>query len=128
MNIWTSGGGRVATMAPGPDDVLVVTTVAGRRVSLHTVDDYGHALNVAEAAAVRMAPVPVTIKVFCLTLIEAQAFGLVPSDLCKNQTPKEEAETRELVVTTLWNLLQNGSEAKVRSQAWRMLKDLGEVK
>lgn len=127
-NIWTPGGGRVVALAPGPGDLFVVTTVSGRKVLLHPVEQFGHALKLAEAAAIRMAPVPVTIKVLSLTLTEGQAFGLIPSDLLKDETPEQEAETRQLVVKTLWQLVQNGSEQKVRSDAWRMLKELGEVK
>lgn len=95
---------------------------------LHPVEQFGYVVKLAEAAAIRMAPVPITIKVLSLTLVEAQAFGLIPADLGKDETPEQEAETRQLVVKTLWQLVQNGSEAKVRSDAWRMLKELGEVK
>lgn len=128
MNIWTPGGGHVVALAPGPGDLFVLTTVAGRKVLLHPVEQFGYAVKLAEAAAIRMAPVPVTIKVLSLTLAEGQAFGLIPADLGKDETPEQEAETRQLVVKTLWKLVQHGSEAKVRSDAWRMLQELGEVK
>lgn len=43
-------------------------------------------------------------------------------------TPEEAAEAREVAVSTLWNVVRNGSEARARNDAWRILKELGEVK
>ncbi|GGO35755.1 hypothetical protein GCM10010991_28540 [Gemmobacter aquaticus] len=126
MNIHTPGGGRVATMAPSPDDLFVVTTVAGRKVSLHTEEQFGHALKLAEAAAIRMAPVPVTIKVMSLTWAEAQRFGLIPSDLFKNEAPEQQAEWRRQIVATLWGVVYNCNQAKPRADALELLKELGE--
>jgi len=124
-NIHTPGGGRVVALSPGPDDLFVVTTVAGRKVSLHTVEQFDGALKLAERAAYRMAPVPVTIKVMSLTLAEAQQFGLIPSDLFKNETPEEDAGHRQFVVRTLWDIVRNSNEAKPRADALDMLKHLG---
>ena len=39
-NIHTPGGGRVVALSPGPDDLFVVTIVAGRTASLHTVEPH----------------------------------------------------------------------------------------
>lgn len=125
-NIWTPGGGRVATMAPGPDDLFVVTTVSGRRALMHPVGLYDLALKQAQAAAIRMAPVPVTIKVLCVTLREAQAFGFAPDDLFEGQTPQEESEWRRLMVASLYDVLRNCNEAKPRADALALLKQLGE--
>lgn len=128
-NIWTpgSGGGRVATMAPGPDDVFVVTTVGGRRALIHPVGLYEHALELAQAAAIRMAPVPMTIRVMAVTLSEAQAFGFVSDDLFEDQTPGQEAEMRQLVVSTLWTVVRHSNEARPRADALRLLKEMGEM-
>ncbi|MDP2083002.1 MAG: hypothetical protein U0934_00490 [Pseudotabrizicola sp.] len=124
-NIWTPGGGRVATMAPGPDDLFVVTAVSGRRALLHTVDQYGHALRLAEAAA-STAPMPVTIRVMPLSLREAQALGFLPSeDLISDHAPAEEADNRNLVVHTCMDVLQNCNEAAPRAEALRLLKEMG---
>lgn len=72
-NIWTPGGGRVVALAPGPGDLFVLTTVASRKVLLHPVEQFGHVVKLAEAAAIRMAPVP---KLLCTW---AQARGEKPS-------------------------------------------------
>lgn len=124
-SIHTPGGGRVVALSPGPDDLFVVTTVAGRKVSLHTVEQFGHALKLAEAAATRMAPVPLTIKVMSLTWAEAQRFGLIPSDLFKDETPEQQAEWRRQIVATLWGVVYNCNEAKPRADALALLKELG---
>lgn len=127
MNIHTPGGGRVVALSPGPDDLFVVTTVAGSNVSLHTVEQFGHALKLAEAAAIRMAPVPVTIKVLSVTLREAQRFGLIPSDLGEDETFGDDAGRRQFVIRTLWDIVRNSNQAKPRADALDMLKELGEL-
>lgn len=124
-NIWTPGGGRVVAFSPGPDDLFVVTTVAGRKVSLHPVEQFDAALKLAERVAYRMAPVPVTIKVMSLTLAEAQRFGLIPSDLFKDDTLEEGVEDRQFVIRTLWAIVRNSNQAKPRADALDMLKHLG---
>lgn len=126
-NIHTPGGGRVVALSPEPDDLFVVTTVAGRKVSLHTVEQFGHALKRAEAAANRMAPVPVSVKVLCLTLTEAQRFGLIPADLDKDETLEGDADRRQFVIRTLWDIVRNSNQAKPRADALDMLKELGEL-
>lgn len=118
-NIWTPGGGRVATMAPGPDDLFVVTTVAGRRALMHPVGLYDHALKQAEAAAIRMAPVPVTIKVLCVTLREAQAFGFAPDDLFEGQTPQEEAEWRRMMLAASMTCCATATKPSPALTRWR---------
>ncbi|WYK04082.1 hypothetical protein DWF04_013550 [Cereibacter sphaeroides f. sp. denitrificans] len=126
MNIHTPGGGRVATMAPGPDDLFVVTTISGRKALLHTVDQYQHVLKLAEEFAIRMSPVPVTIKVFCLTLRETQALGFLPEgDLLRDSTPQDEAEGRELAVQACFDVLRNSNVQRHRAEALRLLKDMG---
>ena len=126
-NIHTPGGGHVVALSPGPDDVFVVTTVAGRKVSLHTVEQFWHALKLAEAAAIRMAPVPVTIKVMSLTWAEAQRFGLIPYDLFKDETPEQQAEWRRQIVATLWGVVHNCNQAKPHADALELLGELGEL-
>lgn len=122
------GGGRVATIAPGPDDLFVVTTIAGRKVLLQPIHHYQRALEVAQAFVKAQAPTAVTVKVFALSGAEAQAMGFLPADLLQDQTPEQEAEDRQLVVSTLWNVVMQSNEAKPREDALRLLKNLGEVK
>lgn len=130
MNIWTTGamGGRVATMAPGPGDVLVLTCVNGRRVLMHPVGEYDHALKLAQAAAARMAPVPVTIRVMCLSVQEAQAMGLAPDGLFQDMTPEEDAQMRLIVVNTLHAVLRDCNEPQPRAEAMQLLRQMGELK
>lgn len=124
---WAPGGGRVATIAPGPDDLFVVTTIGGRRALFQPIFEYDQALAVAQAFVKAQAPVPVTVKVLCVTATEAKAMGFVPA-VPEAPTPEEAAEAREVAVSTLWNVVRNGSDARARNDAWRMLKELGEVK
>jgi hypothetical protein len=124
---WAPGGGRVATIAPGPDDLFVVTTIGGRRALFQPIFEYDQALAVAQAFVKAQAPVPVTVKVLCVTAAEAKAMGFVPA-VPEAPTSEEAAEAREVAVSTLWNVVRNGSDAKARNDAWRMLKELGEVK
>ena len=124
---WAPGGGRVATIAPGPDDLFVVTTIGGRRALFQPIFEYDQALAVAQAFVKAQAPVPVTVKVLCVTAAEAKAMGFV-SAVPEAPTPEEAAEAREVAVSTLWNVVRNGSDARARNDAWRILKELGEVK
>jgi hypothetical protein len=55
VNIWTPGGGRVVALAPGPGDLFVLTTVAGRKVLLHPVEQFGYAVKLAHLPQVREA-------------------------------------------------------------------------
>lgn len=130
MNIWTPGavGGRVATMAPGPGDVMVLTTVGGKRVLMHTVEQYDHALKLAQAAALRMSPMPVTIRVMGLSLAEAQAMGLAPDDLFQDMTPEDDAQMRRIVVNTLHAVLRDCNEPQPRAEAMQLLRQMGELK
>lgn len=127
MNIWMTGGGRVATLAPGPGDTLVVTTMFGRRVLVHPVGEYGKVLKLAEAFAVKMAPVPVTIKVLCLSLAEAQAMGFAPADMFNDMTPEQEAGMRQLVVATCTEAMRDSNDATVRADAYALLVSLGGI-
>ncbi len=128
MNIWGPGGGRVATMAPGPGDVMVLTTAGGRRVLMHPVDQYDHAVKLAHAAVLRMAPVPVTLRVMCLSLAEAQAMGLAPVDLFPDMTPAQDADMRLIVVNTLHAVLRDCNEPQPRADALQLLRQMGEMK
>lgn len=76
---WAPGGGRVAAIAPGPDDLFVVTTIGGRRALFQPINEYDKSLSVAQAFVKAQAPVPVTVKVLCVTATEAKAMGFVPA-------------------------------------------------
>lgn len=125
MNIWGPNGNRVASSPPGHGDVFCVTTLLGKRVFLETVADYAAALDRANRfIAVTKHTSPLTVRVMCLSLVEAQAMGFVPDDLAQDQTPEQEAETRQLVVTTLLDVLRKSNEPAPRAEAMQLLQAL----
>lgn len=124
MNAWMSRS-RVVTTAPAPDDLFVVTMIGGRRVTLRPIDEYDQAVEQAREAVRAVDPAPATVKVFCLSLREAQAMGFLPADLPQNQTPEQDAHDRQLVITTCLNLVQRSNDYRIRTEALGMLKQLG---
>ncbi len=128
-DLWGPRGNHVALLPPSPGDVFVVTTVAGLRVGLQPVTKYDHAVRVAHGFVRRLVhPEPITVKVLCLTLPEAQAMGFAPDDLFHDQTPDDEAAMRQAVVTACTDALRNCPDAKVRADALKLLTDLGVMK
>lgn len=128
MNNWGPHGNRVASCPPGHGDVFCVTTLLGKRVFLETVADYAEALDRANRfIAVTKHTSPLTVRVMCLSLVEAQAMGFVPDDLAQDQTPAEEAETRQLVVNTLLDVLRKSNEAAPRAEAIQLLQAMKEL-
>jgi hypothetical protein len=125
MNNWGPHGNRVASSPPGHGDVFCVTTLLGKRVFLETVSDYAAALDRANRfIAVTKHIAPLTVRVMCLSLVEAQAMGFVPDNLVQEQTPEQEAETRQLVVTTLLDVLRKSNEPAPRAEAMQLLQAL----
>lgn len=128
MNIWSPGGGRVAALAPGPGDLFVVTTINGEPAILQAVCDYEAALKVAEAFVRAQAPAPIVVKVLCLSGREALRMGFIPDDLFQRQTPEQDAEWRQLALTTLWNVVRTGTDTAARTEALELLRQLGEIR
>ena len=128
MNNWGPNGNRVASSPPGDGDVFCITTLFGQRVFLETVAEYAAALDRANRfIAVTKHTSPLTVRVLCLSLTEAQAMGFVPANLTQEETPQEQAETRHLVVTTLLDVLRKSNEPTVRAEALHLLQQLGEL-
>ena len=50
--------------------------------------------------------------------------GFVPDDLAQDQTPEQEAETRQLVVNTLLDVLRKSNEPAPRAEAMQLLQAL----
>ncbi|MGX0876321.1 hypothetical protein ACSSV4_000998 [Roseovarius sp. MBR-154] len=127
-DLWGNGGNSVTALPPSPGDVLVVTTLFGRRVLVHPIHEYDRVLRIADAFARRLRHRhPVALKVLCLSLTEAQRMGLAPDGMFQDQTPEEEAQMRQLVVTTCLEVLRDSDDAKVRADAMRLVKELGVV-
>lgn len=124
MNSWMSRS-RVVTTAPAPDDLFVVTMIGGRRVTLRPIDEYDQAVEQAREALRAVNPARATVKVLCLTAREAQTMGFLPADLFQNQTPEQDAQDRQLVITTCLNLVQRSNDYRIRTEALGMLKQLG---
>ena len=125
-DLWGASGNHVVALPPSPGDLFVVTTLAGKQVRLQPVTDYDAAVRLAQAFARRVVhPEPVTVKVFCLTLIEAQAMGFAPADLFADQTTEDAAAMRQAVVKACNDAVRNSPDAKVRADAMKLLTDLG---
>ena len=106
-----------------------MTTVAGMQVGLQPINAYDHAVRVAHGFVRRLVhSEPITVKVFCLTLPEAQAMGFAPDDLFHDQTPDDEAAMRQAVVKACTDALRNCPDTKVRADALKLLTDLGVMK
>lgn len=116
-------------MSTSPGDLFVVTTVGGKLVLIHSIDEYDKAVNLAHAFTHCWRGKPsVTIKVLSLTLQEAQAMGYLPANLSQNQTPEQRAEARQFVVNNLWRIISTCNEAKPRAEALDLLRSMGELK
>ena len=128
-DLWGHHGSVVTVMPPSAGDLFVITTIGGVRVGLQPVTQYEHAVRLANWFLRHLVhPAPITVKVFCLTLPEAQAMGLAPDDLFQDQTPDDEAAMRQAVVTACTDALRNCPDAKVRADALKLLTDLGVMK
>jgi hypothetical protein len=128
-NIWTPNGNRVAALVPGPDDLFVVTTIGGRRVTVQPIDEYDKALKTAEAFARQTStPRPLSVKVLCLSLRELLAqVGTTPAEFFAGMTPEEDAELRRLAIDACMNALRKSNEASVRADAMEALTALGVI-
>jgi hypothetical protein len=130
MNIWSHNRNCVSTMSPAPDDLFVVTTLFGKRVFVQPINEYEKALATAQKFAdFVQQPRPVVVKLFCLTAVEmADAMGIDPVTLFADQTPQEQAEMRQLVVTACKDALLDSPLAAVRADAIQLLINIGELK
>ena len=127
-DLWGAGENRVAVLPPSPGDLLVVTTVAGRRVLVHPVHEYEKAVGIAHGFVRRWrGEQPVTVKVLSLTLGEAQAMGLAPADLFRDQPPEQERDMQRLVIRTCMEALHQSPDANARGEALKILHDMGVI-
>jgi hypothetical protein len=127
MNIWSRNGNCVSTMSPAPDDLFVVTTLFGKRVFVQPITEYEKALATAQKFAdFVQQPRPVVVKVLCLSHAEmTDAMGIDPATLFEGQTPEQEAQLRQLVVTACKTALLDGPQAAVRADAMQLLINMG---
>ena len=130
MNIWSHNRNCVSAMSPAPDDLFVVTTLFGKRVFVQPIRDYSKALATAQRFADMVQhPRPIVVKVLCLTHDEmTDALGIDPATVFQGQTPEQEAELRQLVVTACKTALLDSPQAAVRADAMRLLIIMGELK
>ncbi len=130
FNLWGAGGNHVAVLPPSPGDLLVLTTVYGRRVSLDHIGHFEQAVRRAHAMADRVVhPVPVVIKVLCLTTLEScKLHGIDPATLFADETPEQEAQMRQGIITSMTQLLHTSSAPRVRADALKLLTDIGAIR
>jgi hypothetical protein len=125
-NIWTPNGNRVASLAPGPGDTFVVTTIQGQRVAVQPIADYEKALTTAEAFAGQTKH---PIKVLCMSLRELLTFmGMTPAEFGAGMSPKAEVEFRQLAAAACRDALRDCNEPSVRADAYDLLVNLGIIK
>ena len=75
-DLWGTGGNRVVVLPPTEGDVFVTIAIGGSAAVLWPVNEYDRAVEVAQRFTRRLRTAqPVTIKVLCVTLAEAQRFG-----------------------------------------------------
>jgi hypothetical protein len=127
--LWGAGGHHVAVLPPSYGDLFVLTTVLGRRVSLDHIGNYEQAVRRAHAMADRIVHhVPVVIKVLCLSAVEScKLHGIDPATLFADETPEQEAQMRQHIITSMTQLLHTSSDPRVRSDALKLLTDLGAI-
>jgi hypothetical protein len=126
-DLWGAGGHRVATMAPGPDDLFVVTLMFGKTVLVDPIDQYDRTVRVAEAFARRIVhDRPVTIKVIPLSFRELLAHeGTTREEVAKTLTPADRAADRLLITDACWKVLRESNDPKVRADALELLTGMG---
>jgi hypothetical protein len=123
---WGMGEHSIAKLPPSTGDLFCVTTVHGKAVLVDPITAYTYAVQRAEWFLRRIVhPVPVVIKVLCVTLVEAQALGLAPRDLFRDQTPEDDAAMRQAALNACMGALHNSPDARVRADAIEMLTNLG---
>jgi hypothetical protein len=126
-DLWTTGSIRVATMAPGPGDLFVVTTLGGKRVFVEPTDQYERAVRVAESIARRVVhDRPVIIRVLPMTLAELLAhMGTTREQLAQGASPEDDAADRKLIIDTCMAVLRECNDAAVRTDAYNLLVSMG---
>ena len=125
-DLWSKGNNRVTTMAPGPGDLFVVTTLGGKRVFVEPIDQYDHALRIAEGFARRIIhDRPVIIRVVPMTSDELlMHMGTTLEAVATNPSEGDSAD-RKLVVDTCMAALRECSDPAVREDALALLTSLG---
>lgn len=122
MNSWISLN-RVVTAYPGPRDSFVVTLGDGKRIGLCSVEEYDAALSLAN----QLAPeTRLALKVLPMTAAEWINFsGITASDLASS--PEADAGLRQLMVTTLREIMLDSDDRATRVEARDTLYAMGEA-
>lgn len=113
---------RVVTAEPGPRDVCVVTFIEGVRAAINLVTEYEQARAKAIAFAKETKR---PVKLLPVTARELMGFMHVkPSELFGPSA--DDAEMRQLVVSTCREALRECNDASVRREAFDLLVNMGE--
>ncbi len=122
MSSWNSQN-RLVTAYPGPRDSFVVTLGDGRRIGLCSVDEYEAALARANKL---VRDTKLAVKVLPMTVAEFINFaGITASDLAAS--PEADAGLRQLVVTTLREIMLDSDDRATRVEARGTLYAMGEA-
>lgn len=114
---------RVIAAEPSPRDICLVLYADGRRVSVHTVDEFEAVAALAKRLAEQFQ---CQMKLLPMTGAELLAFlNVAPGKLF--DAPEEDAEMRALAITTCRSALLNSNEPSVRADAMALLVNLGEM-
>ena len=130
FTLWGARGNDVAVLPPSHGDLFVLTTVFGRSVFLDPITHYEQAVRRAHDLADRIVhPEPVVIKVLSLSALEScKLHDIDAATLFADQTPEQEAEMRRQIITNCHDVLRNCPDAKVRSDALKLLTDIGAIR
>jgi len=125
-DLWTTGSNRVATMAPGPGDLFVMTTLDGKRVFVEPIDQYDRAVRIAEGFARRIVhDRPVIIRVLPMSLPEMLAHMRMPPEKLAAGLDADDGADRKLITDTCMAALRESSDQHVRAEAFALLTSMG---
>lgn len=128
-DLWGMGDNRLVSLPPDRDDLFVVSTVAGNLMRHGPVTEYQNEIRHWGALLRRVrGDRPLVVKVFCVTLAEAQAWGFAPKDLFTDLTPEEEHQWDREVYATCIDLLHKGTDPKSRETAMDLLRGMGALR
>ena len=129
-DLWGMGSNRVATMAPGPGDLFVVTMLGGQRVFVEPIDQYDRAVRIAEGFARRIVHGrPVVIRVLPMSLDELLShMGMTREELASGLDAADEEADRKLVIDTCMAVLRESSDQHVRAEAVEVLTGIGALR
>lgn len=118
--------GRVATLAPGHGDIVVLTLLGDRVLAYEPVTQYDLAVRRANKLAQTRSARPFTVKVMALSGAEARKLLGISKGLA-HLAPHEHAELREQIRANCIEALGSCRDPNVMADAYDVLRWLGAV-